>query len=44
MSSLRMRKSLVKFVCFCEGCDQNGDRVSEINKSCHICVQSFERD
>ena len=25
-----------------EGCDQNGDRVSMNDKSCHICILSLE--
>ena len=27
---------IVKIVGFCEGCDQNGDRVSKNDKRCHI--------
>ena len=37
-SSLRMGRSLVKFVGFCEGCGQNGDRVSKNDDSCYICI------
>ena len=39
INCLRMRRSLVKFVSFCEGCDQNVDRVSKNNKSCQICIR-----
>ena len=31
-----MGKSLVKFIGFCEGCDQNGVSVSKNDKSCCI--------
>ena len=38
ISYLRMKRSLVKFVSFCKGCDQNGDRVSKNNESCHFAL------
>ena len=34
-SNLRMERSLVKFVGFCTGWDQNGDRVFKNDESCH---------
>ena len=42
ISCSRMRRSLVKFVSFCEGCDQNVDRVSKNDKICHICIRWFK--
>ena len=32
-----MKRSLVKFAHFSKGWDQNGDRVSKSDESCHIC-------
>ena len=30
---------IIKFGDFCEGCDQNGDRVSKNDKCCLICIK-----
>ena len=34
-----MGRSLVRFVGFSNGCDQNCDRVSKNDESCHICLR-----
>ena len=35
-------KIISQIVGFIKDCDQNGDRVSKINVSCHICIRSLK--
>ena len=34
-----VEKIIIKFVRTSEGCEQNSDRVSKIDVSCHICIR-----
>ena len=37
-SKFESEKIISRIVGISEGCDQNGDRVSKNDKSCHICI------
>ena len=39
IKSLWMRRSFSQLDGIREGCDQNGDRVSKNDVSCHICIR-----
>ena len=42
IKELRMRRSMVKLSGINDVCDQNGDRVTKNDKSCHICSIDYQ--